>query len=232
LASMGNTIAMTKPSPSQTTAKQSSIPKDIRQQYASSVQVGVQLVLPGIEENGQKEAKTAIPGEFTEFSPSDTKLYKLSTTPGEFTIVSSEVDNHFTTTTNPAKISSNSADELQQTPLSVQQIIHAIQDKKRDTDRVYTGTHCEPYRALFEKYDWDVEIAMAIFDGESRCVPSAKSPTNDHGLGQYHNGLAVYGEKIYDAEFNMEKCYYDKYKQGGFRHWAVYNSGDYLKYLK
>ncbi len=116
-----------------------------------------------------------------------------------------------------------------ETPLSID---HAIQNEKRDADRVYTGTHCEPYRALFEKYDWPVEVAMAIAEAESSCVPYAKSPTNDHGVMQINKGLAIYGEEIYDPAFNIEIGYRVKYKNGGWKHWAVYNSGDYLKYLK
>ena len=46
---------------------------------------------------------------------------------------------------------------------------------------------CSKYISLFERYDWDVTIAMAIMKSESGCNPNIVSPTNDYGLMQLNN---------------------------------------------
>jgi hypothetical protein len=85
---------------------------------------------------------------------------------------------------------------------------------------------CERYRPLFERYDWDVRIAMAISASESGCNPNAVSPTNDHGLMQLH------GVPIYDPAKNIEYAYYHKYRtERGWYHWTDYTNGKYLRYL-
>ena len=84
---------------------------------------------------------------------------------------------------------------------------------------------CEQYRPLFTRYDWDVNIAMAIMQSESNCNPNAHSPTNDYGLMQLH-GIA-----IFDPAKNVEYAYYNKYLKGGWGHWTDYNNGNYLRFL-
>ena len=85
---------------------------------------------------------------------------------------------------------------------------------------------CEQYRYLFERYDWDVKIAMAISASESSCDPNAISPTNDYGLMQLNN------VPILDPAKNIEYAYYHKYlTPQKWGHWTDFNNGKYLKYL-
>lgn len=93
------------------------------------------------------------------------------------------------------------------------------------------GGNCESYRPLFEQYGWNVNTAMAIMQAESGCRPTAISPTDDHGLMQINHGVEIYGQGIYDPATNIRIAYTEKYLKGGWRHWSVYNSGAYLKYL-
>lgn len=90
---------------------------------------------------------------------------------------------------------------------------------------------CESYRGLVSQYNWNTETALAIMRAESSCNPSAASHTNDHGLMQINQGLAIYGRAIYDPAFNVKVAYEQKYLKGGWRHWTVYKTGAYLRYL-
>lgn len=92
------------------------------------------------------------------------------------------------------------------------------------------GGSCESYRPLVAKYDWDVNVAMAIMQAESSCIPDNVGGPNwngtyDHGLFQLNN------VPIYDPAENVKYAYYNKYKQGGWGHWTVYKTGQYRKYL-
>lgn len=92
---------------------------------------------------------------------------------------------------------------------------------------------CEQYRPIVEKYSWSTAAAMLIMDVESEgglipngnCDPNAISPTNDHGLFQIHNGLALYGQQIYEPAFNTSIAYNVKYLHGGFSHWTTCKNG-------
>lgn len=94
----------------------------------------------------------------------------------------------------------------------------------------YSG-NCNSYRELVAQYNWDTNVALAIMQAESGCRPDAVSPTNDHGLMQINKGLAIYGQQIYDPAYNVKIAYEKKYLQGGWKHWTVYNTGAYKKYL-
>jgi hypothetical protein len=79
--------------------------------------------------------------------------------------------------------------------------------------------NCEAYRPLVEKYNWNVNVAMAVMYAESGCNPNAVSPTNDHGLFQLH------GIPIYNPAQNVAYAYHNKYMQGGWSHWVVCTRG-------
>ena len=87
------------------------------------------------------------------------------------------------------------------------------------------SSKCEQYRPLFLRYDWNVDVAMAIAASESSCNPNAVSPTFDYGLMQLH------GVRIFDPAQNIRYAYYEKYLKGGWGHWTQYNNGNYLRYL-
>lgn len=84
---------------------------------------------------------------------------------------------------------------------------------------------CEQYLPIIRQYEWDHSIAYAIMKAESGCNPNAISPTNDHGLFQLH-GIAEY-----IPAKNIEIAYKEKYLKGGWKHWTVYKTGTYKKYL-
>jgi soluble lytic murein transglycosylase-like protein len=88
---------------------------------------------------------------------------------------------------------------------------------------------CALYESLVQQYDWPVATMMAIMQAESSCNPYAVSPTNDYGLMQIHNGLALYGSQIYDPAFNIGIAY-QKYEIQGLDAWSTYTSGAYLIY--
>lgn len=104
--------------------------------------------------------------------------------------------------------------------------------RKAQTGRATGSGNCEQYRPLFARYGWDIRTAMAIMQAESSCNPSIVSPSNDHGLMQINKGLQLYGTAIYNPAKNIQIAYTEKYLKGGWRHWTVYKSGAYTRYLK
>jgi len=77
----------------------------------------------------------------------------------------------------------------------------------------------EQWRSIVAKYPWPVDQAMLVMSRESGGNPRAVSKTDDHGLFQIHGGYAMYGEKIYDPEFNISLAYNNYYKGRGWTPW-------------
>jgi hypothetical protein len=94
---------------------------------------------------------------------------------------------------------------------------------------VVYASGCSNYEPTFAQYGWNVSVAMAICEAESSGNPNAVSQTNDYGLMQIHDGLALYGDKIYDPYFNISIAYI-KYQTQGWEAWSTYLNGAYLKY--
>jgi len=94
------------------------------------------------------------------------------------------------------------------------------------------GIRCNAYRHLFTRYDWDVNTAIAICEAESSGRPDAVSKPNwngtrDYGLMQLNN------IKILDPAENVAYAYHNKYMtKQGWRHWTVYKTGAYRRYLR
>ena len=84
---------------------------------------------------------------------------------------------------------------------------------------------CAKYKSLIAKYPWNVDVAMKVMSAESGCNSNAVSYTNDHGLFQINNGLALYGSKIYDPAFNVSVAYWAKYKPSNWNPWTVCTRG-------
>jgi hypothetical protein len=103
-----------------------------------------------------------------------------------------------------------------------------LQQNKKIIQPLKQYTINEDWKAEIARYictkDWDCETAVAIAIAESGLNPSAKSPTNDHGVMQLN------GKKIYDVIANIDEAY-RMYERRGFQPWAVYNSGKYKKYI-
>lgn len=92
-------------------------------------------------------------------------------------------------------------------------------------------TGCESYRPLFDKYDWNVNVAMAIMQAESGCNSSSISPVNYDGVRDY-GLMQLHGMDILNPAQNIEAAYYHKYLTQGWEAWSTYNSGKYLSYLE
>lgn len=98
---------------------------------------------------------------------------------------------------------------------------------------------CEQYRQLIAKYDWNVDLMMAIMRAESGCNPAADNTrlnhdgSNDKGLLQINS---IHKNLISDLDrLNPEKniaAGYKIWKTQGYRAWSVYNNGSYKKFLK
>ena len=89
---------------------------------------------------------------------------------------------------------------------------------------------CTTYSSLFNQYNWNSAVAMAICQAESSGNPNAVSDTDDYGLMQIHQGLELYGSQIYNPAFNISEAY-QKYLTQGWNAWTSYNDGVYSKYL-
>lgn len=95
---------------------------------------------------------------------------------------------------------------------------------------VVYASGCSSYKPTFAQYGWNISVAMAICEAESSGNPNAVSTTDDYGLMQIHDGLALYGSKIFDPYFNISIAYI-KYQTQGWEAWSTYNSGAYAEYL-
>ena len=92
---------------------------------------------------------------------------------------------------------------------------------------------------LVYSYAWDTATARAVCLAESGGNPNAYNGanyngTNDAGLMQINSIHVISGligdQERFNPELNM-KAAYAIYKGSGFRAWAAYTSGAYLKYL-
>jgi len=89
------------------------------------------------------------------------------------------------------------------------------------------------------KYDWDVNIALAVMRAESGCRVDAfnsqnANGTNDAGLFQINSIHVQSGLISNEARFNPEqniKAAYAIYRGSGWRAWAAYCSGSFQKYM-
>lgn len=84
------------------------------------------------------------------------------------------------------------------------------------------GGNVEQWRSLVAKYfpASQVDNALRIMACESKGNPNSVSRTNDHGLMQIHNGLAIYGQKIYNPDFNISLAYSQYYAKRGWSPWS------------
>ena len=89
---------------------------------------------------------------------------------------------------------------------------------------------CERFRPLVAKYDWDVDIAMAVMKAESDCDPNRYNGTlntdgtNDAGLMQV-NSRHDPTSRRYDPGYNIAlsyKIYRDRksWETNGWKAWS------------
>ena len=90
-------------------------------------------------------------------------------------------------------------------------------------------TGCSSYRQYFNQYSWNVNVAEAICEAESRGNPNAISPINYDGLRDY-GLMQLHGEPILDPASNIAAAYH-KYQVQGWEAWTTYNTRAYVSYL-
>lgn len=93
---------------------------------------------------------------------------------------------------------------------------------------------CNNYEELFQQYDWDINIALAVCQAESGGDPNAYSSTHDRGLMQVNpvHRAKVGGNlnKLYDPVTNIEVAW-QIYSDAGWSAWSAFNNGSYLRFL-
>lgn len=109
----------------------------------------------------------------------------------------------------------------------------------RKTEHKARLTGCKAYKSLLNKYDWDVHVASAIMQAESRCVADKNNAglnydgSVDYGLMQInsiHADMVSNLGKLYIPEVNVGVAY-KLYKAHGWTAWSTYNNGSYLEFL-
>ncbi len=97
---------------------------------------------------------------------------------------------------------------------------------------------CEQYRSLVQKYDWNVDIALAVMQAESSCISDRDNTglnydgSNDKGLMQInsiHSNIISDLDRLDPVE-NIRAAY-EVYRGSGWKAWSAYNNGSYLKFL-
>lgn len=104
----------------------------------------------------------------------------------------------------------------------------------RTTTVANVSQSCEQWRPLVEKYNWDVELAMAIMQAESGCNPNAANNADNHGVCMGSFGLfqiSCHGGQIYDPAKNVAAAW-GKYQNNGWLPWGAYTNGAYTRYLQ
>lgn len=100
-------------------------------------------------------------------------------------------------------------------------------------------TGCEEYRSEISKYDWDVNLMMAIMKAESSCVPTKVGDNYPiRGLHAPSCGLFQVRtlssrpscQALKDPATNIAWAY-RIYQGQGLKAWSVYSSGAYRKHL-
>ena len=102
---------------------------------------------------------------------------------------------------------------------------------------------CSEILSEVERYDWDVDTAIAVAKAESSCNAKARGDEDlvftekgkeyGYSVGAFQVRILPGREKCdsYDIATNV-KCAYDLYSDAkGFNDWSMYKNGEYKKYL-
>lgn len=109
---------------------------------------------------------------------------------------------------------------------------HASAPPKAAVEAAGAGV-CEGFRPLVAKYDWNVDIAMAVMKAESGCRTNAlgrnTNGTNDAGLFQV-NSIHDTTDRRYQPEYNVALAYKiyaarNKWDSSGWKAWSVCLNG-------
>lgn len=123
--------------------------------------------------------------------------------------------------------------EEPETTESVREMQGEAEEKpEENTSSSYSGV-CKEYYDIVSKYDWDVNLVLAIMKAESGCNPNAvnynTNGTKDTGLMQLNS---AYWKQTMDPEENIAEAYRIYTRWGNtFNAWCAYTNGSYLKYL-
>ena len=92
---------------------------------------------------------------------------------------------------------------------------------------------CEEFRELVKKYDWNVEVMLAIMMAESSCNPNTLNTNSDgsNDLGLFQINSIHKKPNRENPELNVQYAY-QIYKSQGLNAWVAYTNGNYLKFMK
>ena len=95
---------------------------------------------------------------------------------------------------------------------------------------------CEEFRELVEKYPWNSRIMLAIMGAESNCNLRSDNTglntngTYDYGLFQI-NSVHGHSRDILANPAKNTEIAFKIWQSQGYRAWAAYNNGSYLKFM-
>lgn len=111
------------------------------------------------------------------------------------------------------------------------------EDTVLEVVKVNTRPECNQYRELVEKYDWNVDVAMAVMEAESGCNPEEVNWKDNHKVCMGSAGLFQIGcvhksiEEMKDSHKNIEQAYKIYSKDKSWNPWGAFTDGRYLNFL-
>ncbi len=110
-----------------------------------------------------------------------------------------------------------------------------VQPSPKTASSQVTG-RCEEFREIVEKYPWNSKVMLAIARAESNCNPRSDNSglntngTYDYGLFQI-NSVHGYSRDILANPAKNTEIAFRIWQSQGYRAWAAYNNGSYLKFM-
>ena len=98
------------------------------------------------------------------------------------------------------------------------------------------ANRCEEFREIVEKYPWNSKVMLAIARAESGCNPRSDNTglntngTYDYGLFQI-NSIHGHSRDILANPAKNTEIAFRIWQSQGYRAWAAYNNGSYLKFM-
>ncbi len=120
-------------------------------------------------------------------------------------------------------------------PSSAQTVEVRVQPSPKIASSQVAG-RCEEFRELVEKYPWNSKVMLAIARAESNCNPRSDNSglntngTYDYGLFQI-NSIHGHSRSILANPAKNTEIAFKIWQSQGYRAWAAYNNGSYLKFM-
>ena len=92
---------------------------------------------------------------------------------------------------------------------------------------IYSTRNCEKYRDQFNKYNWNVDVALAVCSAESGGNPNAANWNDNHGVCRGSFGLmqiSCHSGQVFNVAENV-KIAYLKYQAKNWQPWTVCTIG-------